>query len=459
MPLPESRFHPSLAKHGGLQQTPGMAPRSALVALLLAALAFPMRAAADAPRPAKPLPQIVLYFGGPGDDPFSAFGHVAICIVTPDHPDQGMCFDYGAAYPTSFSGLMWGFLRGRAEFQVLQTPEPDLVGRFIDEDRTLHRLALPLTPDQVRLAAAKLHADTRDPDWRYRYDHQYDNCATRIRDVLDLAVDGAWATAAQGRPGPGASFRDLSREVASGQLLLMLTADLVAGRAVDAIPDRWDAMFLPAVLQRETERFFGAPSTLVLQRRGPELSPELGWGGRYWFVLLGLLLGLPLAAARRWGRYPRTALACAVVPLTLLGLLVWTLALVSSLPAVRWNESALVLLPLDLLLLFLPENGRRLYARLRVGWLGAVLLLLAAGALRQPLWELVWLPLPTLLAVALLPVSRSSARRGCPTPRTRHPFPRRRPRRPHPRRTRRLPADRPGPWDPSPRFPPSGNSP
>ena len=381
-----------------------MAPRPVLVALLLTALAFPASASANGPPPVKPRPQVVLYFGGPGDDPFSAFGHVAICIVVPDHADQGMCFDYGAAYVTSFSDLMWGFLRGRAEFQVVQTPEDALLTRFRDEDRTLRRLVLPLTPDQVRLAAAKLHADTRDPGWRYRYDHQYDNCATRIRDVLDLALDGAWATATRGRPGPGASFRDLSRVVASGQLLLMLTADVLAGRAVDTIPDRWDAMFLPEVLRRETERFFGVPSTIVLERRGPELSPELGWGGRYWFLILGLLFGAPLAAARRWGRYPRTAVACAVVPLTLLGLTVWGLALVSSLPAVRWNESALALVPFDLLLLFLPEHGRRFYARLRVGLLVAVLLLLAAGVLRQPLWEIVWLPLPAMLAMALLPV-------------------------------------------------------
>ncbi|MBN1773815.1 MAG: DUF4105 domain-containing protein [Deltaproteobacteria bacterium] len=382
-----------------------MTPHPTLVALLLAALALPTRATADGPPKEKPLPQIVLYFGGPGDDPFSAFGHVAICIVPPDHPDHGLCFDYGAAYITSFSGLMWGFLRGRAEFQVVQTPEHALLTRFHHEDRTLHRLVLPLTPDQVRLAAAKLHADTLDPNWRYRYDHQYDNCATRIRDLLDLAVDGAWATAARHQPGPGASFRDLSRTVASGQLLLMLTADLLAGRAVDTIPDRWDAMFLPEVLQRETERFFGVTSTVVLQRHGPELSPELGWGGRYWFVILGLLFGLPLAAARRSGRCPRTALACAALPLTLLGLLVWTLAIVSTLPAVRWNEAALALLPLDLLLLLLPRHGPQLYARLRLGSLAAVIFLLALGVLRQPLWEIICLPLPTMLAVAFLPVA------------------------------------------------------
>jgi hypothetical protein len=381
-----------------------MARRSVVLAVLVAALAFPTRASAAGPPAQKALPEVVLYFGEPGADPFSAFGHVAICLSIPDGPSQGMCFDYGTAFVTSFSGLLWGFLRGQAEFQVVRTPEFALLARFRTEDRTLRRLVVPLAPAQVEIAAAKLRADTRDPTWRYRYDHQFDNCSTRVRDVLDLALGGAWAAATRGKPGPGASFRDLSRAGAGGHVPMMLLTDLVAGRAVDAIPDRWEAMFLPEVLRRETERFFGVPSTIALERRGPDAAPERRWGGREWFVIFGFLLGVPLAAARRWGQLPRTALAFAVVPLTLLGLAIWGLVFVSTLPAVRWNEVALVLVPFDLLLLFLAEPARRFYAQLRFGMLAAIALLVAVGVLRQDLHSILFIPLPAMLAVALLPL-------------------------------------------------------
>jgi hypothetical protein len=92
------------------------------------------------------------------------------------------------------------------------------------------------------------------------------------------------------------------------------------------------------------------------------------------------------------------------VPLTLLGLAIWGLVIVSTLPAVRWNEVALVLVPFDLLLLFLPEPARRFYAQLRFGMLAAIALLVAVGVLRQDLHSILFIPLPVMLAVAFLPL-------------------------------------------------------
>jgi hypothetical protein len=379
--------------------------------LVLASFGAPASAVAAGPPLDDAAPRVVLYTGGPGADVFEAFGHVALCLGPAEGAGDGWCADYGTAFFTDFAGLMWGFLRGQAEFQVLTTPEAAVLARLRGADRTIWRQELPLTPEQARAVAWKLREDTRDPKWRYTYDHFRDNCATRVRDIIDRAVGGAWHAATAGRPGPGTSYRDLGRRRFGTHATLLPPVDLLVGRAADAIPDRWESMFMPDLLRTEAERFFGVAPAKVYTRRGPDLTPDPGWGGRAWFLVLGIVFAVPLAAARRFGRWTRAATLGAVVPLTLLALIVWGMAVISTLPAIRWNEMLLVLLPFDLALVFLPERARRVYALARVGALVLVALLLAAGVLRQPLWAPLFVPLLPMLVLAFIrPRPRSAAR-------------------------------------------------
>ena len=68
-----------------------------------------------------------------------------------------------------------------------------------------------------------------------------------------------------------------------------------------------------------------------------------------------------------------------MIPGAFLGLVFWALAVISPLPYVRWNETCLALMPFDVLLLLLPPDKRRLYARGRVVMLGLVAALLVVG--------------------------------------------------------------------------------
>jgi hypothetical protein len=79
----------------------------------------------------------------------------------------------------------------------------------------------------------------------------------------------------------------------------------------------------------------------------------------------------------------------------LLGGILTFLAIISPLPYIRWNELCLVLFPFDLLLLILPAERRRRYARGRVVMLGAILVLSVIGVLKQPLLApLLWPAIP-----------------------------------------------------------------
>jgi hypothetical protein len=91
-----------------------------------------------------------------------------------------------------------------------------------------------------------------------------------------------------------------------------------------------------------------------------------------------------------------------MIPYALLGTVLTALAIISPLPYIRWNETCLVLLPLDLLVLFLPARSRG-YARGRLAMLALLLVLDLVGVLTQPLLAPLLWPVIPLAVVGFWP--------------------------------------------------------
>ncbi|NMC72613.1 MAG: DUF4105 domain-containing protein, partial [Myxococcales bacterium] len=375
----------------------------------------PAAATTAPPKPARRatpagVPQVTLYTIGPGDEAVEKFGHATLCLRYPADPrHETVCYDYGTASFDRPLRLAWGFLRGAGEFWVSTDYERVTLVRYTLDDRTIWRQDLPLTDEQARRVEQQLLADTADRSWRYAYQIYQDNCSTRIRDILDAAVGGAWRARTAVEPEPtGRTFRELGLGPLAEHPAIVAFLELTLARAADVPISRWESMFRPDRLRLEVERFFGAPPVMVRRQQGPEYRQELGWGATPYFLFLTVLFALPLAVARWEGRGERVALGVAIVPLVLIALVVWFVTWVTRIPEGRFNELMVVFLPLDLALLFLDERWRRWYARIRVAELALVSLLLAVGALRQPMW------IPMLMAFAPFAVLAFIDRRAEP---------------------------------------------
>jgi hypothetical protein len=114
--------------------------------------------------------------------------------------------------------------------------------------------------------------------------------------------------------------------------------------------------------------------------------PTTGSTWRAQMLALALGFALPLLVATWRRRFERLALVWATIYLALWGGIIWTLAAVSTIPALRWNEVVLVLMPFDAALPLLGAPRRRRYARIRVAGLLLVSALCGLGVLHQPLW-------------------------------------------------------------------------
>jgi len=348
------------------------------LALLAWLSAHPARAETE-PAPA-PAPTIELVTIGSGDELYEKFGHAAICLREPAGAHR--CFNYGVTDFADGAGLAWRFIRGRQKFWVDEESFDHMVAGYERDDREVLVQTLPLAPAASTALVAAIEHDLEPAHREYIYDHFTDNCATRIRDLLDRALDGRLRSASQ-RESPR-SLRAVGHAgLASAPLVFALT-DFLLGRAIDGPATTWQAMYYPAVLRDQIATQLAAPAMTVYQRHGPPLDGD-GTRGRRWVLMLALAFAVPAMIATLIGRGERLAAAWAALWLATWGVVVWTLVILSVVPTLHYNEVALVLVPFDAALPVLGAARRRTYARVRVAQLGLVCALVALGVLHQPL--------------------------------------------------------------------------
>jgi hypothetical protein len=329
-------------------------------------------------------PVVELFTFGRGELIFEKFGHTALCLNYNEPERETVCFNYGVTeFDMGAGALVWNFIRGKQKFYVEPVPLAGMMRFYQAEDRTIWRQALPLTADQARAVEAKLLFDIEPENRYYYYDHFSDNCTTRLRDILDVAVGGKLQVDTGGRfP---LTFRQMGRRGLAELPPLIAFGDFAVGRALDEDITRWQAMFHPFILRDHVEHALGARTELLYQRKGPPI-PEDGPTNRGWSLLIGFLFVLPLLASKLTGRFERGAVAIVTVPLTLIGLIIWTAAIISTIPGLRWNEAIFLYVPFDIVLPFLGTVRRRQYARIRLGMVVVVSLLRSVGLFLQPLW-------------------------------------------------------------------------
>jgi hypothetical protein len=343
-------------------------------------------------------PAIDLVTFGVGARIFEKFGHAAICLRyhAPEHPT--VCFNYGVTDFGAGAVMIWNFLRTQQQFWAEPTSFDAMYSFYKWEDRDIWLQTLPIVGAEARALEAKLWRDLQEANRYYYYDHFFDNCTTRLRDMIDEATSGGLRAGSEARY--PLTFRELGYRGIAGMPALLVAADLVTGRQLDDHPTVWQAMFHPEIFRQQLEAKLGALPRLLNKRSGPAFPVE-GSSGRLGFFVLALGFAVPLVVAQWRRRFQAAALAWVTFALVILGALVWGLAIVSSIPGVRYNEAMFVVMPLDLVLPFLGAARRRRYALARIGLLVLVSLLAAVGVFHQPLWTLILVVFLPMLAIAL----------------------------------------------------------
>lgn len=355
-------------------------------------------------------PQVWLLTYGPGEIYWQRFGHNAIWIRDPaiglDHTFNFGFFDFAQ------KGFLRNFVLGRLNYFAAARPARVEIAEYIDANRSIRAQRLDLDPDTVGRLTDHLLNEISVENREYLYDYYRHNCSTRIRDALDLALNGSLRSNLDESRAP-LNYRDHTRRLT--QMDIPLYIGLQAGLAspVDRAISRWDETFIPAVLAdamaEATHPQTGNPvvvEEVVLYESS--LQPPAGEPGAVWYrylVISGLLLVFgALLCALPWLTSRKLALSWLSVA-GLLGVVLGFLWLFTDHWVSELNLNLLLLNPLWLVIAVIPALRKP----------GAILVLLcgvvAVIAPWLPPWQysadVVALVLPINLVVALTLIRRS----------------------------------------------------
>lgn len=365
-------------------------------ALLLLAAALPLRS-----QQLSEEAQISLLTIAPGEELYSAFGHSAVRVHDP-RSGLDRVYNYGT-FDFDPPGFYGKFVLGKLNYRL----DIEGFGRF---ERVYHffkrsyrEQAFNLSSEQKQTLYNFLEVNYLPENRYYLYDFFFDNCATRIRDILSTVLGDSLRLRDPDAAGDS-TFRDLLDVYLQDRAWPDFGIDLALGATVDRKATYSERMFLPDYLASELSRAQvlrqGQLQPLVLRDEWLYQAPaEAGggfWGLSPWAIGGALLLGLGLATwlgirQRRWRRGLDVLLfsICGLAGSILLFFWLGT----DHKPAI-WNLNVLWLLPTHLLFAWLLLR-RQVPGWLRYYFLGSAALtaLLLAG----------WLFLPQALNPAFIP--------------------------------------------------------
>ena len=353
---PLLRSHPRPATHN-----PQLWLAAALLMLLAATANF---AAADEPQSPGVNLEVSLLTFGPGEEVWERFGHNAI-EIRDRVSGEALLYNYGI-FDFGQENFFLNFARGLMTYRIAAGDPADELPAYVAEGRWIVEQQLNLTPAQRAKLAAFLEWNAKPENALYRYDYFRANCSTRVRDVLDTALDGA-IKAQTIAPSRGFTYRMDADRLMRPDPAVMLAMDAGLGPFADQRLSYWDEFFVPMEFMRHLREVkvkddAGNLQALVSSERQlaaarlpdpPAAAPDWLWRALAVGLLGALtLLGLARLRAHLWARALFATIAAGnALVLGLGGLVLAALWMLTDHVSAWRNENLLLFNPLCLLLL------------------------------------------------------------------------------------------------------------
>ncbi len=293
---------------------------------------------------------------GPGDPLYAWFGHSALIVTQPSGTQ--IMYDWGI-FDTQQKYFYLNFARGRMYYYVLASEATWRIEEALSEMRDVKLLELNFPKEAKFAIISFLQKNIKSEYSTYLYHFYRDNCATRIRDIIDAGTNGAFKAWAQAES-TGLSYRQLDSSYMIHSPALFWVLDFLQGRTIDAKLNRYEELYLPEKLEQAVLDFT-YPDGSKLARNVQVLRDTSHLGiraavapstARYdWqYFLVGLGIALLLYLAGRWNcRLKTILLGLLFLTLGLLGSLLLFMMLCSDMDMTYFNENILFVNPLLLI--------------------------------------------------------------------------------------------------------------
>lgn len=221
-----------------------MPPRAAKALVLAVGLLLP--SVVVRPLAAQSSLTVSVITWGPGDLVFERFGHNALRIRD-SATGLDIAYNWGM-FDFAQPNFLGRFLSGDTKYWVEAFPSERLIAAYAAMDRESIEQVLNLTDAQKAQLADFAASNALEANRYYRYEYFRDNCSTRIRDALNLALGGSLERRFVPITTPW-SYRSESLRLTAATQYSQLGIDLALGPKADLPLSAWESMFIPMRLR------------------------------------------------------------------------------------------------------------------------------------------------------------------------------------------------------------------
>ena len=179
---------------------------------------------------------------GPGTETYSIYGHSALRIAIPGkHSD--IIYNWGV-FDYRTKCFAWKFAKGRLDYMLDTEITKGFLQSYFFEQRYVYSQRINIDSKELRKLTELINENLRTENIQYRYDFFYDDCSTRIRDLLEKSI-GEKLKYPPPEPGKVPTFREMVAKYQNPYPWLKFGVDLLMGSTSDKKAHFRDQMFLP----------------------------------------------------------------------------------------------------------------------------------------------------------------------------------------------------------------------
>lgn len=209
--------------------------RTALLSVLLIVLFSPLTRAQVADSA-----DVYLLTCAPGNATYSIYGHTALRInVRGSNFDR--VYNWGI-FDFSTPHFAFRFAKGRLDYMLGTYGYDHFVNEYFSEGRSVWSQKINLTIAEKEKLFGLISENLKPENVKYRYDFFFDNCATRIRDILAASVTDSLVFPVKEHM---QTFRQLIHHKQKVLPWIDFGADMLLGLQADRKATPADEMFLP----------------------------------------------------------------------------------------------------------------------------------------------------------------------------------------------------------------------
>jgi len=218
----------------------------------------------------------------PGEEVYSMYGHTAIRVSDPTQK-LDIVFNYGV-FSFEKPDFLYRFAKGQTDYRMDGGRFQSFIPEYDEEKRSVYEQVLNLSPEGKNQIFQALIENFKPENRVYRYNFFVDNCATRVRDMIER---NAGSPIQFTDSHPTESYRDLIKKFHHSFRWFDLGIDLLVGKKAEEPVSAYGQMFLPDYLKDQFAKaeitIDGKPQPLVRETRtlreypNSKLNSDLPW--------------------------------------------------------------------------------------------------------------------------------------------------------------------------------------